>query len=318
MNNKSLAFPLIVLSLLLVSCASYNNSSFSSQLRHSDCNQQNIYSYQANELPTPLYQLEIDSLLRSKISPKSLNIANAIGIIDQLSRYIRSKAHISNSSTEHKLDRIILKQDIFQKINNASLIVSAVSSEMDCEEERTSQIANYLKGKQSDLESKLTIGAIVVGASGAIATGGTIKNESVSNTVGIATGIAEASIGLFMLFNKRKIDFYHERNALQDVWLGNTTSSNFPPFIWYYLNYANPDEPEVKCVREQIIKKWRDFGQIEEGDHYEELNELFFGKGGKYNADQLENRADMYDQVESHINLLKQELMALSLEIDKL
>ncbi len=317
-KHQSLCVAIASLSSLLGSCASYQNSAFSSQLRHSNCNQQNIYSYKESELPVPLHKLSIDSLLHNKISKKSLNIANAIGILDPLTRYARAKQDISSASVEHKLDMISLRLDIFQKINNASLIVSAVSSEMDCEEERTSQIANFLEGKQSDLESKLTISAIVIGASGAIATGGTINNERVSNSIGIGTGIAEASIGLLMLFNKRKIDFYHERNALRDVWLGSETSTNFPPFIWYYLNYADPSEPDTKSVRNQIIEKWKNFGQIDEEDDELKLDKLYFGKGGKYKAEELNNRADMYDQVESHINLLKQELMALSLEIERL
>lgn len=306
-------------SLLLNSCGAYNYSAFSSQLRQSNCNQQNVHNYEESELPTPLYQLKINTLLESNISRKSLNIANAIGIIDHLTTYAILKENKSKTiPIDHKLNLISLRQDIFQKINNASLIVSAVSSEMDCEEERTSQIANFLEGKQDDLESKLTIGAIVVGASGAIATGGTIDNERLSNSIGIGTGITEASLGLLMLFNKRKIDFFHERNALKDVWLGSKTSSNFPPFIWYYLNYADPKDLENKSVREQIIEKWKSFGQIDEGDKPQKADQLYFGKGGSYSADQLNNRADMYDQVESHINLLKQELMALSLEIEKL
>lgn len=317
-HHNSIGFAMLIFGLLLGSCASYNSSAFSSQLRHSNCNQQNVYSYDENNLPVPLHQLKIDTLLVSKISKKSLNIANAIGIIDQLTQYARAKNTIKTTSVENKLEMVSLKLDIFQKINNASLIVSAVSSEMDCEEERTSQIANFLEGKQSDLESKLTISAIVIGASGAIATGGTINNERVSNSIGIGTGIAEASLGLLMLFNKRKIDFYHERNALQDVWLGSKTSSNFPPFIWYYLNYEDPNDSDSTSVREQIIEKWKNFGQIDDDDDQLTLDKLYFGKGGRYNAEQLNNRADMYDQVESHINLLKQELMALSLEIEKL
>lgn len=317
-KHQSLCVAIACLSTFLGSCASYHNSAFTSQLKHSNCNQQNVYSYKESELPPPLHQLSIDSLLQNKISKKSLNIANAIGILDPLTHYARTKQMINSASMEHKLDMVSLRLDIFQKINNASLIVSAVSSEMDCEEERTSQIANFLEGKQSNLESKLTISAIVIGAAGAIATGGTINNQKVSNSIGIGTGITEATLGLLMLFNKRKIGFYHERNALEDVWLGSTTSSNFPPFIWYYLNYADPSDSTGKSVRLQIIEKWKNFGQINEDDDEQTLEKLYFGKGGKYNADQLNNRADMYDQLESHINLLKQELMALSLEINKL
>lgn len=317
-QNRFFCFGTLSISLLFGSCGSYKNSLFSSQLRHSNCNQQNVYSYSPEDMPKPLHEIYIDSAITTKISKRGLNIANAINIIAPLTQYAKYKQADLNDKNKKELDIVKLKLDIFQKINNASLIVSAVSSEMDCEEERTSQIANYLEGKQSDLESKLTIGAIVIGASGAIATGGTIKNENLSNSIGIGTGIAEASLGLLMLFNKRHIDFYHERNALKDIWIGDATSSNFPPFIWYYLNYSDPNDVGTKSIRKQIIEKWRNFGQIEEDNKQEKTTNLYFGKGGKYNADKLNNRADMYDQVESHINLLKQELMALSLEIEKI
>ncbi|MCC5917712.1 MAG: hypothetical protein JJU02_10360 [Cryomorphaceae bacterium] len=44
---------------------------------------------------------------------------------------------------------------------------------------------------------------------------------------------------------------------------------------------------------------------------------LFFGEGGKYTADQLTNRANMHDQIEAQINLMKQDLKLLALELEK-
>jgi len=137
--------------------------------------------------------------------------------------------------------------------------------------------------------------------------------------VGIATGITEASLGLLMLFNNRKIDFYHQRNALREVWQGHAVSSNFPPFVWYYLNYTDPNQ-DVQSVRRQIIDKWKNFGQVSEreieGGHT--AIPIYFGDGGKYTTEQLVNRADMYDQLESHITLMKQDLKALSLALERL
>lgn len=46
--------------------------------------------------------------------------------------------------------------------------------------------------------------------------------------------------------------------------------------------------------------------------------ELYFGEGGKYSAEQLSTRADMLDQLESHINLMKQDLRKLSIEIEQI
>lgn len=311
--------PVLLCPFFALSCASWQNTKINAQFATSQCNRQNAYTYSIADIPEPLYQLKIDTLIQHKISRSSLNIANAIDVLDLLTRYSRLKA---NGALDRNVnDRILaleLKQDIAQRINNASLVISAVSSELDCEEERISQVANFLKGKESDLESKLTMGAIVIGASGAIATGGTIKNETVSNTIGITTGIAEATLGVLMLFNNRKVNFYHDRNALKDIWEGPAVSQNFPPFVWYYLNSGDGGQSTKNTVREQIIAKWKDFGQIGEEDADPELVSLYFGKGGKYSTEQLNNRADMYDQVESQINLMKQGLMALSMEIDKI
>src|SRR5690606_15646675 len=122
---------------------------------------------------------------------------------------------------------------------------------------------------------------------------GVVKNEKASNVVGISTGIGEALFGLTMLFNKRKIDVKHERNILKDIWEGPSTSTLFPSFIWYYLNHENEDK---NSLRKEIIEEWTQFGQIDNAPNV--LTNLYFGSGGKYTAEQLSNRADMYDQLE--------------------
>src|SRR5690606_11335100 len=149
--------------------------------------------------------------------------------------------------TMDKRMRILeLEQAIDHQINNASLVISSVSSELDCDEERICQIAHYLTEKQGSLESKLTIGAIDIGASGAILTGGVIKNDKASNAVGLSTGIGEAGLGLAMLFNKRKIDFYQAQDGIRDIYEGPAVSSLFPTFIWYYLNYEDKNQPALR------------------------------------------------------------------------
>jgi len=304
---------------LAAGCATIKDVNIRQQIMGSNCNQQNVYNYTEEDLPQPLHMLAIEKYLSTQLSYGNLNMANAIGILPDLTRYIDLKRDLDTADLAKRLTILELKQRIDHKINMASLEVSAVASEMDCEEERTSQVANYLKGSENETESKLTIAAIVVGATGAITTGGVIENEAASNTVGIATGITEASLGLLMLFNNRKIDFYHQRNALREVWQGNPVSSNFPPFVWYYLNYTDPDKG-ISSVRREIIDKWKNFGQISEREDEEGhvLTPIYFGDGGKYTTEELVNRADMYDQLESHITLMKQGLKALSLALERL
>lgn len=320
--TKSLFFWMILTSVLvLTSCSGLQSTRMRSQLYTSNCNQQNVYNYTVAEMPKPIHTLTVDTVLAAQISFKSLNVANAIGVLDLLSDYVAIQKHYKkNPNIENRLTQLEIVQKLNQRINIASLEVSAVSSEMDCEEERTSQIADFLKGKEDETESKLTVGAIVIGAAGAIASGLLIDKGNTGDYIGLGTGITEATLGMLILRNKRSIEFYHNRNALRDIWEGRPTSSIFPPTVWYYLNYSNPNEPEKVSFRREIIEKWMNFGQIadEKSKKKTQLLELYFGNGGKYSAQELDNRANMYDQLESQINLMKQDLKALSTELEKL
>ncbi len=316
----SIALTILLTSSLMMSCIGLKNTPIQDQLLSSNCNQHNAYSYTADKVPPPIHELTLDASLRTKLSFKSLNMANAIGALDWISQYIKLQQEVLRRPTvENRLAVMEIKQQIDHRINLSSLEVSAVSSELDCEEERTSQVANYLKGKENDFETKLTVGAIVVGASGAVSTGVLITDDKAADYVGLATGVTEATLGMMMLFNKRTTDFYHERNTLKEIWDGEETSASFPPSVWYYLKYYDPKDGKKSSVRNQIITKWMTFGQIDNDDDdskKQKLIELYFGKGGRYSTEQLENRADMYDQLESHINLMKQDLKGLSVELD--
>jgi hypothetical protein len=312
----------ILICTLLASCAGVKNTQIKNQLVESNCNQQNVYSYTLEDLPQPIYQLELDTALISRFSFKSLNIAHAIGIMSHLTEYVKTqKDYSQNPTLEKKIHLIELSQRINQRINVSSLEISAVASEMDCEEERTDQIASYLKGREDNAEKKFTVGAIIVGAAGAITTGILIVNGNESNTpdlIGIGTGLTEATLGLSILLNKRTVELRHERNALKEIWEGKETSTMFPPSVWYYLNYYNPNQPYQSSMRYQIIERWMSFGQIyvAKSKKKKSLINVYFGNGGKYSAEQLYNRASMLDQLEAQISLIKQDLKGLALELE--
>ncbi|SDC33352.1 hypothetical protein [Niabella drilacis] len=304
-----------------VSCSGIKNTALRAQLEKSNCNQQNVYTYTVADMPRPIHEIIIDTALLSKFSFKSLNMAHAIGVLDDLGRYADAqKKYRMQPSAESRLHLLELSQKIANRINISSLEVSAVSSEMDCEEERASQIANYLSGKQDALESKLTVGAIVVGATGAISTGALLNSGNSGDYIGVGTGVAEATLGLLILLNKSGTEFHHKRNALKEIWKGQATSSIFPPSVWYYLNYKNPAQQGAGSLRELLIEKWISFGQVAHNPSKKQLKktQLYFGNGGKYSAGQLNNRADMYDQLESNINLMKQDLKGLFTELEQL
>lgn len=309
--------------ITLGSCAGLKQSQQALQLDKSYCNKQPVTIYSKAELPKPFHELKLDTILTNRFSNQSLNIANAISLLDLLSNYINlSLDYHSHPSIDKRINLMERSQQINQKINIASLEISAVASELDCEEERANQFAYYLKEKEGRAEQRLIIGSIIIGAAGAIAAEIISNNSSSSNfasglTIGVS--ITEATLGVLMLLNKKKIGFYHKDNALADIWTNAVISNYFPPSIWYYLTYENPKKNEKSLAR-LLVDKWVIFGQIsnDKDSTNNKAFELYFGQGGKYRADELKNRADMLDQTEAYVALMKQDLKTLAYEVEKL
>jgi uncharacterized membrane protein YeaQ/YmgE (transglycosylase-associated protein family) len=312
---------------MLSSCSSLKNSGLSVLQDKSACQSStNLLSLNLVK-PTSLNLLEVDTLLQKKLSFQSLNTANAIGLLDYLTQYIHvADEYSKNPSLENRIEQLELMQNIHQRINIASLEISAIAGELDCEEERTDQFAQFLKNKEDNTEKNLIIGSIIVGSVGAITAevlADNTGNEKAAEVIAIGTSIVEATLGTLMLVNKRKITFNHQRNALTEIWTAPDTSAFYPPSIWYYLNFKDSTH-SLKSKRELLAEKWVKFGQLGEQNNrrkkakHEEAFKLYFGTGGKYSSEELKNRSDMLDQVEAYITLMKQDLNILLIEIEGL
>lgn len=318
---KKLIVGLFVL-VILSSCTSSKHAHLAQQIERTSCNQQTPYSYTKNDLPIPFDQLVIDTVLSHHYSFQSLNAANAIGLLDELHDFMNKRnSYHAGMTLESRVALLTLVNKINQKINIASLEISAFASELDCEEERADQIASFLKSNEDNREQGLIIGSTIVGAVGAIAAelvANNSANGSLASIIAIGTSVTEAILGVLMLTNHQKIDFYHHRNILKDIWEAPELSSYYSPSIWYYLNYKNPNDKENSLLK-KLVHRWMNLGQIVDTQtkNKEAIYALYFGEGGRYTAEQLKNRAAMLDQVEASITLMKQDLKVLSIEFEK-
>lgn len=293
-------------------------------LMDNSCSQQPDYQYNKADLPLPLKDVNVDTALYQKFSESSLKIANSIHLLDFLTTYLSLRQlYQANPIVENRLNVLEMSNLISQKINTASLEVSSIASQIDCEKEKVAQIADYLKAKEAARETKLTVTAIAVGAVGTLIGApfvGAKLTDNGLNYVTLAIAIAEASLGIMILINEKKISVQHPKNILKDIWEGKETSNMFPPFIWHYLNYYNPSIPGNNSLRYQLVERWLSFGQIQavSSNKKQKFIDLNFGNGGIYTADQLYNRANMLEQLESVIKLIKQDLTHLSHEFESL
>jgi hypothetical protein len=307
--------------ILFASCASIQDSNINLRLDKSNCFQEFYYDYEEDQIPSPLHTLEIAENLEENFSITGINIANAMGILDLLERYVLSLENFyANPNIENRLHHLELYQKLAHRIAFAELEISSESAELECEEDRADQIAKYLKAKEGDTDTKLTVASIVVGALGAVLTTAFFDSGKTPEYIALGTGILGASLGVMILVNKKKVTFQHERNHLQEIWEGPSTSRYFPASVWYYLNYVYPEREDQTSKREEIIEKWMGLGLFEDvkPKDKEELIGKFFGNGGIYLSDELAERASMYDQLGSQINLMMQDLKSLSRELEAL
>lgn len=309
--------------ILMSACVSLNEASIQGQIQKNNCNQQSDVLIESNKVIQPLQPGQINKELCEHFSLRSIHVAYAIGLLSELEAYLTIKNQLrTQPNLETKVELLERTQAIYQRIHLASLEISAAASEMDCEEERTDQLANYLKGKEDEAETRLTVGAIVTGSLGAIIAGVLLFRGGSGDwpeLIGIGSGLIETGLGVMILLNKRKILFMHTRNALGEIWEGVEASKIFPASVWYYLNLPDPQNNQ-KSLREQLVDKWMGFGQIAntKEKNKDKLYALFFGSGGRYTSEQLFNRANMHDQIEAYISLMKQDLKQLALEFHQL
>jgi hypothetical protein len=323
MLNHSAMVAALALATLLIACRSSRDASRVRASGQSPCNHQPAYTYTKADLPQPLHQEQLPPVLTKFFSPLALHTANAIGLLPDLITLIQCRQAVQQEpGIENRLALLEAHHRALHRISIASLEVAAVASELDCEEERADQLAVYLKGKEDARETRLTVGAIVVGGLGAIAAGILLASDTESNAaevIGIGTGLTEAALGVLIWQNEQTASFRHPRNALRDIWEGPETSRIFPPSVWYYLNHPLPGQAD-KSIRQQLVERWAALGQAP--DQSTRANRtslpLFWGEGGMYSANDLENRANMYDQLEAQVNLMQQDLKQLALAVEAL
>lgn len=286
------------------------------------CDQQQFPEMYLPAPTRPFSAVPPDTALKARFTGGDLNAAYAVGLLEPLAEYIAvQKAAGPQPTVETRLRLLELSQYITRRISLAAMEISAVSSELDCEDEKLTQMADYMRDKESRRETRLTVLSIIAAAiSDIVPPFLPSGSERAGNIIAVSSGVAGATLGALILFNEQKVAVEHPRNALRDVWEGKAHTDVFPPLIWYYLMHPNPAAPDSRSLRERLLQRWQRFGQVEEPSNKEKakLLALYFGDGGDYTTSELYNRAAMYDQLEAYIRLINQDLTHLAASFENL
>ncbi|GAB3894021.1 hypothetical protein [Spirosoma agri] len=298
--------------LLSVSCRTSKVLDQQSKAESDYCVPALQYAYDPAYLPRPDVDafLRADTSLTKRYSRHDLLMANASGVLPLLKELIQLEK--TPLTTANRLERVIKRQQIQQRLALASTELSSFAAELDCEGERADQLATYLDQKDTRRVRRLTIFSVVIGAVTTVATA-LIQADNTGKIVGISGGLVSAAAGGLAAFSSNKsVIFTHKRNLLADLWYQPAQSSVYPPLIWYVLTEKTFSNSGQTSISANIRQRWR--GYVLEGTSSDEQT-LYFGSGGNYQADDLHTRANMLNQLQSSVRSINQDLQGLLLSL---
>ena len=247
-------------------------------------------------------------------SARALDTARAIGALAIVERLVEAE---ERNAVEAEL--VDLRGQLNDAIALATLDLSSTAANIQCEEGRAGQIATDLRDAEQEQTKNLTAYSLVISAAGAISAGVLSLTHRDDPTpaavVGIGGGVAGAGFGLGTLAVHRTTIYRHPRNLLGQLWFGGE-HPDFPEIVWAYLTRPQFTKSGQGSMREVLVSSWKESGRL--GDDLahpsDERVALYFGDGGTYDADRLDDRADMLSEVREAIGLMNHDLQLLATE----
>lgn len=259
-------------------------------------------------------------VLAGRFSPQSQRIADRIGV-----KHLLAQAAVLEGKVDRDvattLRRLQVQQQVSNRIALAFLDVARTAAEADCEEKRADQLAELLREERDKHIRHLLLISIVGDAMIGIVAGG--LNLALLETAAAAAEILGGSVATWFgvaslsLSDEARHEFRHQRNLLQEVWIGPKESALIPPSVWRHMTRLLPEDPGQYSLRESLIMRWRQDGRLgEAGSELEQRRiALFFGEGGSYSIEDLRDRAAMLELLKTDVNLMSQDLERLMEEI---
>jgi hypothetical protein len=238
-----------------------------------------------------------------------------MGLLPLLNRMAQLELQQADTADIERVRRKLLTQ-----LQLATLEVSGLVAEIECEAQRADQVQDRLRDIQITRTTSQTILGVIFGGLANILSGGiglaTRAGDS-GNIVSVAGGALEVLFGTSANFTKVRQEFSHSRNHLAAVWEGSPQPELFPIRAWRFLSEPGIRDLEGHSLRDVMLQTWREEGKLgEPGSIREkERKELLFGAGGLYDSEQLHVREAMLQQLESSVQLMHQELGTLLREV---
>lgn len=251
----------------------------------------------------------------TRYSPIAIHIADVMELLPLLNR-------VSRLEIEHapQADIERVRRKLVTRLQLASLEVSGLVAEIECEVQRADQVQDRLRDIQTTRTTSQTILGVIFGGLANILSGGigmATGAGDAGNIVSVTGGALEVLFGTSANFTKVRQEFSHPRNHLACVWEGTLQSELFSQRAWRFLTEPSSRDLEGHSLRDVMLQTWQEEGKLGESGSIREKERkaLLFGSGGVYDSEQLHVREAMLQQLESSIQLMDQELETLLREV---
>ena len=248
-------------------------------------------------------------------SPIAVHIADVMDLLPLLNRMARLEVDHARPAD---IERV--RRKLVTRLQLATLEVSGLVAEIECEVQRADQVQDRLKDIQTTRTTSQTILGIVFGGLANILSGGigmATGAGDAGNIVSVTGGALEVLFGTSANFTKVRQEFSHPHNHLAAVWDGSPQSEFFSQRAWRFLTEPSIRDIKGHSLRDVMLQTWQEEGKLGEAGSIREKKreELLFGSGGVYDSEQLHVREAMLQQLESSIQLMHQELETLLREV---
>lgn len=248
-------------------------------------------------------------------SPIAVHIADVMDLLPLLNRMARLEVEQAPFAEIEPV-----RQKVLIRLVLATLEVSGLVAEIECEVQRADQVHDRLWDIQTTRTTSQTILGVIFGGLANILSGGISMATGAGDTGNIASvtgGALEVLFGTSANFTKVRQEFSHPRNHLAAVWDGSPQSEFFSPRAWRFLTKPGIRGLEGHSLRDVMLQTWQEEGKLGEAgsSRAKARIALLFGSGGLYDSEELHVREAMLQQLESSIQLMHQELETLLREV---
>lgn len=259
-----------------------------------------------------------------QLSVRSRQLAHAYGLVPALHRLTRLRLAGNGPADETSRAFVRQRHALTLQVVQASADAVRVAQELECEKQRADQAVVGLQGLKSQRTTNLTLGSLLAGAaSGTVSA--TILNPDKANlnlVLTVSTAALSAGLGVATLFVNPRLNYPLPYNMLADVWYQRPQPAFYPAGLWSALNEVRAGRPDanVPAPLPHLRQRWARYDQLTSGKPAQQTQrqELYFGKGGAYQLDELQVRSSMLTQLGVAVRLISEDLQKLLVEVSAL